>query len=320
MTTCIGVVGAGAMGSLHARVVATTDSTELLWVADPNQAAGEQVAKRYGCTWIPMPDIGSVDAVIIASPTQFHHALALEVIAAGIPVLVEKPLAPTMAQAEAIVAASQQSGSVLMCGLLERFNPAVRTAAEIAKAPLHISTIRHSPYSERIRTGVASDLLIHDVDLVIRLMKEQPSAISGHYGYFEPRSAPGSEDVAVATLRFSAGQISNSSVSRIAQHKIRSLTITELGRLIEVDLLRQSITIYRHVHESGFDEDIGYRQQTIIDIPIVRYPGEPLQLQLQRFLDLIAGKVDPAEERDTLLAPHRVVFEVALAAEALAGR
>ena len=120
--------------------------------------------------------------------------------------------------------------TVLTCGLLERFNPAVRTAVEIARQPLHITTVRHSPYAERIRTGVASDLLIHDIDLVVRLMGEAPATLTGHYGYFEPRSTTKSEDVAEATLRFSDGQIASLSVSRIAQHKIRSLTIAELGR------------------------------------------------------------------------------------------
>ena len=137
-----------------------------------------------------------------------------------------------------------------------------------------------------------------------------PATLTGHYGYFEPRSTSGSEDVAEATLRFSGGQIASLSVSRIAQHKIRSLTIGELGRLIEVDLLRQSITIYRHVQESGFDEDAGYMQQTIIEIPVIRHPGEPLQLQLAQFVDLIEGRADPDAERDTLLLPHALIDQV----------
>jgi len=111
-------------------------------------------------------------------------------------------------------------------------------------------------------------------------------------------------------LRFSNGQIAALSVSRIAQHKVRTLTISELGRVIEVDLLRQVITVYRHVQGAGFDEDAGYSQQTIIDIPVIRHHGEPLQLQLAHFLALLDGRGDSVGERETLLAPHRVLHAI----------
>jgi predicted dehydrogenase len=314
VTLRIGLIGAGAMGSLHARVLSGSEATDLVWVADPLKAAGEPIAQRFGTTWIPEPDLAGVDAVVIASPTQAHHATALRVIDAGLALLVEKPLADTFAHAEEIVAASQARGTVLMCGLLERFNPAVRTAAEISRAPLHVATVRHSPYAERIRTGVAADLLIHDVDVVVRLFGEEPQQVFGHFGLFEPRSEIGREDMAEASLRFSQGQLASLSASRVAQRKVRSLTITELERSIEVDMLRQSITIYKHVQESGFDEDAGYRQQTIIDIPVIRHPGEPLQLQLAHFVALINGAADVDAERDSLLLPHRLIDQITAAA------
>lgn len=310
----VGLIGAGSMGSLHARVLAGLDATELAWIADPDRGAGERVAERFATKWMPEPETAGIDAVVIAAPTEFHHTYAMDVIEAGLPLLVEKPIADTLAHVDEIITASRNGGTVLMCGLLERFNPAVRTASEIARQPLHVTTVRHSPYAERIRTGVASDLLIHDIDLVARLMGEEPATLTGHYGYFEPRSTTSSEDVAEATLRFSGGQIASLSVSRIAQHKIRSLTIAELGRVIDVDLLRQSITIYRHVQESGFDEDAGYSQQTIIEIPIVRHPGEPLQLQLAHFVDLIDGRYDADAERDTLWLPHLLIDRVGASA------
>lgn len=316
MALRIGLIGAGSMGSLHARVIATNDATELTWVADPNESVGTAVVDRYGGRWLAEPSTSGVDAVVIVSPTHFHFSQAMEVIAAGLPLLIEKPLAESYDEAALIVAAAEAQGVPLMCGFLERFNPAVRTATDIAKDPLHVATIRHSPYADRIRTGVASDLLIHDVDLVIRLFNGEPSAVAGQYGYFEPRSGVTSEDVAECTLRFSQGQIASLSVSRIAQQKVRTLTISELGRVIEVDLVRQAITVYRHVQGAGFDEEAGYRQQTIIDIPVIRHPGEPLQLQLTHFVALLEGRADPVAERATLLAPHRVVDEITKAARA----
>jgi predicted dehydrogenase len=306
----VGLVGAGSMGSLHARVLSGHDATELAWIADPDVVAGQRLAERFGTKWLPEPEFSGIDAVVVAAPTQFHHEHSMAAIEAGLPLLVEKPIAESLVHVQEILDASTRKGTVLMCGLLERFNPAARTAAEIARQPLHVTTVRHSPYAARIPSGVASDLLIHDLDLVVRLMGEAPVALTGHYGYFEPRSTVSSEDVAEATLRFAGGQIAALSVSRIAQHKIRSLTISELSRLIEVDLLRQSITIYRHVQDSGFDDDAGYSQQTIIEIPIVRHPGEPLQLQLAFFVKLIEGRGDADAERETLLLPHLLIDQV----------
>lgn len=309
MVLRVGLIGAGSMGGLHARVLAASEATELTWIADPSPI-GTTVAARYDTVALPEPDLSSVDAVVIAAPTEHHHELALEVIRAGLPLLLEKPLADSLEHTEEIVGLVRSLDQVLMCGLLERFNPAVRTASEIVKNPVHVTTVRHSPYAERIRTGVASDLLIHDVDLALRLFGSSPTAVTGHYGYFEPRSQCGSEDVADATLRFPAGEIATLSVSRIAQHKVRSLTIAELGRVIEVDLLRQDITIYRHVQDPSFDEDAGYRQQTIIDIPVVRHPGEPLQLQLQHFIALIEGRADHIVELDSLLPAHVAIDRI----------
>lgn len=315
MSLRIGLIGAGTMGALHARVIAGRPDAKLAWIADPDPG-GQAIADRFGVAFVPEPDLTDADAVVIAAPTQFHHQLALAVVDAGLPLLLEKPLADTYAHSVEIVEAARAAGTVLTCGLLERFNPVVRTAAEIARDPRHVSTVRHSPYTPRITTGAGSDLLIHDVDMVLRIFGEQPVAVTGHHGHFEPRSGHGSEDVVDCSLRFADGQIASLSVSRIAQRKVRMLTITELGRTIEADLLRQAITIYRHVDGGMFDEDAGYRQQTIIEIPVVRHPGEPLQLQLQHFVDLIEGAADAEAEIDSLLAPHAVIDQVEEAARA----
>ena len=307
----VGLVGAGSMGALHARVVATNQTTELAWIVDPDESRGRELAARFGGQWRERLDFESTDAVIVAAPTQFHYEIALEVLGAGIPLLLEKPLAQTIDECRSIVDHARSNGAVLMCGLLERFNPAVRTAADISREPLHVTTRRHSPYAERIRTGVAGDLLIHDIDMVLRLFGSQPETYACSFGFFESRSASGSEDVADATLGLSGGRIASMSASRIAQTKVRSLVVSEVGRTIEVDLLRQSITVYRDAGSSEFHEDAGYTQQTIIDIPVIRHLGEPLQLQLDHFCDLIRGAGDRQLEIDSVTAPHEVLHRLA---------
>ena len=310
----LGLVGAGSMGGLHARVVASGPSTELAWVVDPDESRGRELASRFGSEWRDQLDLEAVDAVIVAAPTQFHREIALTVLGEGVPLLLEKPLANTIDECREIVDRARSSDVVLMCGLLERFNPAVRTAADICREPLHVTTRRHSPYAERIRTGVAGDLLIHDIDMVLRLVGARPETFACSFGFFEVRSAEGSEDVADATLGFPGGRIASMSVSRIAQTKVRSLVISELGRTIEVDLLRQSITVYRDAGSSDFHEDAGYTQQTIIDIPVIRHLGEPLQLQLDHFCDLVRGVADPRLEIEGVMEPHEVLDRLAVSA------
>jgi predicted dehydrogenase len=306
----IGLIGAGSMGALHARVIATYQRSQLAWVVDPDRERGEQLAERYGARWLPEADLQMADAVVVAAPTQFHHEISREVLAGGLPLLVEKPLTHSLQTSIELVEQARRCGGVLMCGLLERFNAAVRTAMEIARDPIHAMSVRHSPYASRIRTGVAEDLMLHDVDIVLELFGSEVVGVVGSCGVFDERSIPMSEDIVDATLRFENGRFASLSASRLSQRKVRSLTIAEMDRLIDVDLLRQDVTIYRHVGANEYDEEAGYRQQTIIDIPVLRNPGEPLQLQLRQFIALIDGDLDPAVELDRILPPHRVVVEV----------
>ena len=305
----VAVVGAGAMGALHARVVQSSTRADLAVVVEPREEVGRAVAERFGTRWAPdLSGLAGVDAVIVAAPTGAHPSIAAEVLAAGLPLLLEKPVADSLPASEAIVAAADAADVPLMCGLLERFNSAVVTAARLTRDPVHVGTVRHSPYAPRIATGVAWDLLVHDVDIALRLLGAEPLAVDAQFGRYDPRSLPGAEDLAEVRLTFPGGQLASLSASRIGQRKIRSLTITEVDRSIEVDLLRQAVTIYRHVDaEAVTDDGIGYRQQTVIEIPMVANLGEPLAAQLAHFVDLVEGSADAAAERAGILPAHRVV-------------
>ena len=169
--------------------------------------------------------------------------------------------------------------------------------------------MRHSPYLAAHRERVAYDLLIHDVDLMLRLAGRTPDDVTAHFLYAHPYSQPGSEDVIEASLQFD-GMLAALSASRVSQRKLRSLVIYELERMVEVDLVRQDITVYRHVG-ADFLEDggHGYRQQTVMDIPVVQNAREPLVSQLEHFVALASGEADPVAELDSLRAPHAVVAE-----------
>jgi predicted dehydrogenase len=307
--TAVAVVGAGAMGTMHARVVSSSLRAELAVVVDPREETGRAVAERFGARWAPdLSGLTGVDAVVVAAATPAHRALALDVLGAGLPLLLEKPLTDSLAGAEEIVATAAAAGLPLMCGLLERFNSAVVSAARLARDPVHVSAQRHSPYAPRITTGVAWDLLVHDVDIALRLVGAEPASLDARFGYFHPASHPGAEDLAEVQLLFPGGQLAALSASRIGQRKTRRLVITEVDREIEVDLLRQAVTVYRHVEGApSSDDGLGYRQQTVVDIPPTTPLGEPLAVQLSHFLDLVDGSGDVDAERASILPAHRVV-------------
>jgi predicted dehydrogenase len=275
------------MGSLHARVLANAGC--LARVVDPDERAGRSVAEKYGVPWAPELTLGQTDAVVLAAPTHLHHPLALDVLGAGLPLLVEKPLCDDLERACDVVRLAERRDLPLMCGLLERYNPAVRTAAALVTEPAHLSATRHSPYVPRIHTGVGWDLSVHDVDIAIRCFGVEPSRVSATTGCFHPRSAR--EDVLDAVLEFPGG-IASVSVSRLRQRKVRSLVIAEVGQVFEVDLLRRTLTIHRNGS---------------VATPELVSTQDPLTAQLDRFLGLLDGTVDVRIERDSILPAHRVV-------------
>lgn len=307
----VALVGSGSMGLNHARVIATGPSTTLAVVIDPSEQAGRAAAERHGARWAPSLDaLAGVDAAVVAASTEHHHALALPIVAAGLPLLIEKPVCPSLAQTREVLDASRRAGTPLQCGLLERFNPAVMTALQMVSAPCYVRAQRHSPYAARIKTGVGWDLLVHDVDLVVRAFGGQaPSSVGVQVGQFHPESVAGAEDVVEASLRFDGGGIASVSASRVGQRKVRTMVIQELDRMIEVDLLRRGVTAYRHTTIEGEVGRGGYRQMTEMEVPEI-LGVEPLVAQLAHFVDLIEGRVDADVERDSILPAHEVVDAV----------
>ncbi|WP_158862767.1 Gfo/Idh/MocA family protein [Leifsonia sp. AG29] len=310
-TKRIALVGAGTMGSHHARVIAQSADADLAVLVDPRESVGRAVADRFGASWAPeLPDLAEIDGVVVAAATEAHYPLAMQVLSQDTPLLIEKPVADDLLRTEEILALADAKDLPFMCGLLERYNPAVMTARELMAEPLHVTATRHSPYAQRIRTGVAWDLLVHDVDLAIGIIGSAPTGVESRLGHFHPDSLADAEDVAETILDFPGGAIAHVSASRVGQRKIRQLSIYERERLIEVDLLRRDVTVYRHVSENSVDEGRGYRQQTVIEIPELVSSQEPLTTQFVRFLDVIDGRVDAAAERASFLPAHRVIDQV----------
>lgn len=312
----IALVGAGSMGRNHARIIAENVNAELATIIDPFEVTGRGVAEQYGARWVPELEVDDVDAVVVAASTEHHYGIARDIIAAGRPLLVEKPICPSLEQTQEILDASETAGAPIMCGFLERYNPAIIAARQMIEEPLYARADRHSPYAPRIKTGVAWDLLVHDVDLISQVFGgQEPSSIGVEVGNFHPSSLSDAEDIIEVSLGFGGGGIASASASRLGQRKVRSLLVQSLDNMVEIDLLRRGVTLYRH---TTISEDkpggAGYRQMTEMEVPEVT-GREPLAAQFERFLGLVAGDVDADEERRSILPAHRII-ESALKARA----
>jgi predicted dehydrogenase len=287
----VAVVGAGVMGTNHARVLSSISDVELVAVVDADTERAAGAARAYGGRAVGnLDDLGDIDAAVVAVPTPAHLSVATRLIDRGVHVLVEKPLAPSVVEAREICAAARQAGVVLMVGFVERFNPVALELANIISHPLHFETTRISPYSTRIGDGVVLDLMIHDLDLVASFIAQplvSASAILRH-----DRSV--TEDLAVALLEFAGGVTASLTASRIGQQKIRDIRITQSDSVIVADLLKQQIEIHRVDHvEYSSDDGRRYRQTGMVEIPFLEHRGEPLALEIREFLDAVRNQREP---------------------------
>jgi predicted dehydrogenase len=238
----------------------------------------------------------------------------LPLLEAGIPLLVEKPFAPTLAELDQLLDVAQRRQVAVMCGFVERFNAAFRTVLQILdEPPTHVLAIRHSPAAPRITSSVVNDLMLHDLDVVQRLFGEVDGMLVGS-ACVHPATSEWNE-IADCTIAFGLQGIATLSANRMGQRKIRSLSIHTMTKLVEVDLLRQDVTVYRNVSQEMLQSStgIGYRSSTEVELPFVRHQGEPLALQLAHFVDLIDGVADDDEERRQIRPAHVLAEQIEVA-------
>ena len=308
----VALVGAGQMGSSHARVIAESGDAELEVIVDVDAAAAQRLADRYGSrASTDLADAACCDAVVIAGSTAARMECVLPLLQAGRPLLVEKPFAPTLAQLDELLQVATDRDVPVMCGFVERFNAALRTAVQILHGPpVHLLAVRHSPPAPRIASSVVNDLMLHDLDVAQRLFGQVEPMLVGS-ACVQPPHSPWNE-IADCSIGFGSAGIATLSANRMGQRKVRSLTIHTENQLVEVDLLRQDVTVYRNVSQemSLSGGGMGYRSSTEIELPFVRHAGEPLTLQFAHFLDLVAGVADHVEERRQLRPAHVLAEQI----------
>ena len=306
------VVGAGAMGNNHSRSISMNDGMELVAVVDIDSARAEDVARRFG--GIAFTDIEAAieatapDGIVIATTTAAHFDTARNIIERGLPVFVEKPITDVLDTTRELVDLSASKGVPIMCGFVERFNPAVRTALGMLDEPMkHFMSVRHSPVNPRATASVVYDLLIHDIDLALAFHGRETTMPSVASVLWVPAGSP-VDEISDCLLKFGDGSIASLSASRQGQRKVRDVRVVTDTHLFEVDLLRVNVTVYKNVMQDVVQSGgtSSYRAETVVDMPFVRHEGEPLALQMRHFRGLITGEIDPDAERSTLMLPHMI--------------
>ena len=275
----IGVIGVGVMGSNHARVLSEMAGVQLVGVVDPERRQREFVARTLSCAEFGTLDglIGAgVDAVTIAAPTHLHHDIALACIARGINVLVEKPIAPTVEEGRAIVAAARRAGVTLMVGHVERFNPAVESIKRAIKDQdiLSIAITRVGPFPPRMsNVGVVIDLAVHDIDLIrwftdseiVEIQPQLSSAVAER------------EDIALLQFRTASGVLAHINTNWLTPFKARTIHVATRDKYLIGDLLTLQVT-----ECFGFQPDGSYSMRHLS----VGY-AEPLRAELLAFVNAI---------------------------------
>jgi predicted dehydrogenase len=268
------------MGVNHARVASAS--------ADRARALAEPLEARWE-TSLPAR-LEAVDTAVIAVPTEFHRDYGVQLIDQGVHVLVEKPLGPSIEDATALVEAARRSDVVLMVGHVEQFNPAILELDHWLDDVVHVECTRVGPYSGRVREGVVFDLMIHDLDILRRIVR---SPLAEVYATAQ-RTRSETEDLASALLRFESGATATLTASRIGQNKVRRVEITQQANTVSVDLLEQRIMI-RRMSESEYltTPNTRYRQSGVVEIPYLDHWGEPLLHEDRHFFQCVKTRERP---------------------------
>jgi predicted dehydrogenase len=309
----IGVIGVGNMGQHHTRVLSLLKDVELVGIADVNVEKGLDVASKYRVHFFEnyLEMLPNVDAVCIAAPTRLHHQVGLECLNAGVHVLIEKPIAASIAEAESLVNAAADTNCILQVGHIERFNPAFQELSKVLKTEnlLALEAHRMSPYSDRANdVSVVLDLMIHDLDLLLELAESPVVKLSA-------TGSRASEsqylDYVTATLNFANGIVATVTASKVTHRKIRRIVAHCKNSLTEADFLNNEILIHRQT-TANYTTDYGqilYRQDGLIE-KVYTSNIEPLHAELEHFVSCVRGGNKPSVGGEQALKALRLASHI----------
>jgi predicted dehydrogenase len=315
----VGVVGVGSLGCHHARLYAALPEARLVGVFDTRPARAAEIAAQFGTKAYPSLEalLAEVEAVSVVVPTSVHHEVGLEALRRGCHVLMEKPLAATIAQAQSLVDEAGRAGVLLQTGHVERFNRALRAAAPYLGSPLFIESDRVAPFAVRgSDVAVILDLMIHDLDLVLALVKQPVVDVrASGIGVVTP-----SVDIATARIEFASGAVANLTASRLARERVRKLRIFQPSGYFSLDLAAGKGEFLRLRADAARSLAAGATDLAALveRIPLEAPEAEPLGLELANFVRAVRGTepsaVTGADGVSALTLAFRVVGAVGVPA------
>jgi UDP-N-acetylglucosamine 3-dehydrogenase len=305
----LAIVGAGIMGASHGRVARTLPGVRLAAVCDTDHERAKALA--HGTDAVITADLDealeAADAVILATPSHTHGALGEHILKSGRDLLVEKPIATEIADAERLIDAAAENDRILMVGHVERFNPAVVELRRLVTEPLALEITRVGPFYARNLADVVLDLMIHDIDLARAIVGGE---IVEQHAMGRPVLTE-EPDFANALLGFDNGVLANITASRVSQSKIRRITLTQRDNVVVADLLRQQIEVHRIEHSEFLtDGGVRYRQSGLVEIPYLAEHGEPLMHELRHFVECVRERRQPSVSGADGLASLRVCLQI----------
>ncbi len=267
----VGIIGVGYLGTQHARILSYLEEAELKGVADVDFQKAVQIGNRHGVNYYQNYEemLDEIDAAIVSTPTSEHFPISMNLLRQGKSVLVEKPITETVEQAEELVDLARRNGLILQVGHLERFNPAVEAVETLIRQPRFIEVQRLGSFSARsLDIDVVLDLMIHDLDIITAMVKDEVSVIraSGIHVLSEKI------DIANARLEFKTGCVATLTASRVHQGKVRKLRIFEPTVYYSIDYIDQEVKVF----------PLDGRQTDIKTLKIQK--EEPLKKELRNFL------------------------------------
>jgi predicted dehydrogenase len=332
----VAVVGAGAFGRNHLRVYRELEQAgapvELAAVVDPNEATRSAATAKYA-----IPGFASIDECLAACkpdaaslcvPTVYHAACAQTLLAAGVDLLIEKPIAAGLAEADEIVRLAHELGRTVQVGHLERFNPAVRAVRGLLNRPMFFEVHRLSVFTPRsLDVDVVLDLMIHDLDIVLSLVASPVRELRAvGLPVLSPRV-----DIANVRLEFENGCVANFTASRVSTERVRKMRFFQPHQYLSLDFARQDLLLIDVTAASGLGpaqlaalaSAVALGSQpapgmSLRKVPVE--PGEPLRLEIESFLDAVRGRTQPVVTAEDGRAALELALQINAAIAAHARR
>ncbi len=276
----VAVIGVGSLGSRHAAIYSKLPGVELVGVCDIVEHRAQEVA--LACHTSAFKDyhglLTQVDAASIVVPSHDHFLISKSFLEHGVHVLIEKPITTTLAEADKLLALAKKKGRIIQVGHIERFNPAIRAIKNIIHTPRFIECHRLGPYQPRMQdVGVTLDLMIHDIDIVLDLVRSPIRSIDAIGALVLSKT----EDIANARIRFKNNAVCNLTASRVIAEPQRRIRIFQDGAYISLDYVTQEAHI--------FTKENGHIQHKKIDIT----KSDSLKEELTDFIDCVRSKKRP---------------------------